>query len=289
MSPRVRRAVGVLLLGVVLAVACTFLGRWQWHRHVARDARIQVVQQNYDAAPVPLAAVLPAPSEHLTAGDEWRQVSVSGHYAEQATVLLRNRPVESTAGYHVLVPLVTEPDGAVLLVDRGFVPMGEDGSSDVDVPPPPAGRVTVTVRLRQDEPALGRPSPAGQVQAITVDEVLAAGGLTEDTDGAASLAYRAYGSLVGEDPAPADALVALPVPSTDPGSHLSYAFQWWTFALGSLVGFAWFARRELHEEDEGDGIGDDATSPDAPSPQVPRRRRASAEDEEDALLDAQHG
>ncbi|MFI2751830.1 SURF1 family protein [Cellulomonas sp. P22] len=299
MTPRVRRAVGLVLLGAVLAVTCTFLGRWQWHRHVARDARIQVVEQNYDAAPVPLTEVLPSPSTRLTAGDEWRQVSVSGRYEAQSTVLLRNRPVESTAGYHVLVPFVTDPDGAVLLVDRGFVPMGADGSSEVDVPTPPAGQVTVTVRLRQDEPALGRPSPAGQVQSITVDEVLAAGDVP--TDGATDAgAYRAYGSLVSEDPAPATALVALPVPSTDPGSHLSYAFQWWTFALGSFVGFAWFARRELHEEDEVDGPDDGAPDPDAPSAPAPRpstaprpspapRRRPSAEDEEDALLDAQQG
>jgi cytochrome oxidase assembly protein ShyY1 len=58
MKPRVRRAVSLLLLAVALSVTCTFLGRWQWNRHVARDAQIRLIEDNYSAAPVPLAALV---------------------------------------------------------------------------------------------------------------------------------------------------------------------------------------------------------------------------------------
>ena len=115
------------------------------------------------------------------------------------------------------------------------------------------------------------------MQAISVAQVLAAGG----TDGRPdpTPAFRAYGALVDEDPAPERPLGALPRPSTDPGSHLSYALQWWTFALGSLVGFSILARRELVAPAE-------PAPDDVPVP--PRRRRGpSAEDVEDALIDAQ--
>jgi cytochrome oxidase assembly protein ShyY1 len=272
-NPAARRAAGLLLLAVVVPVACVFLGRWQWHRHVDRSAAIAVVERNYAAEPVPLADLLPAPGAALDPDDVWRQATVTGRYAADAVVLLRNRPVDSQPGFHVLVPLRVA-DGSVLVVDRGWVAWDDDASGEVAVPAPPSGDVTVTVHLRADEPASARSAPAGQVQAIHVEQVLAAGGL----DGAAS--FGGYGAAVVEDPAAAVPLGRLPEPSTDPGSHLSYAFQWWTFAVGSLAAFTWMARRELLE-----GAGGPAEDAAVPA----RRRRTSDEETEDALIDSQLG
>jgi cytochrome oxidase assembly protein ShyY1 len=306
LSPHARRAVGLVLLAVVLATACTFLGRWQWNRHVARDAAIRLVEANYDSTPVALTDLLPRTDATLDPDDVWRQVTVEGRYDADATVLLRNRPVNSQPGFHVLVPLVlTSAEGSdpvVLIVDRGWVAWDADASGEVDVPAPPSGEVAVTVRMRRDEPASDRSAPAGQVQAIHVDQVLAAGGIDETVT-----SYAAYGAVVAEQPAAATALGRLPAPSTDPGSHLSYAFQWWTFALGALVGFTWMARRELRDgralAEAGAAVGDDPTGAartDAGNGGAPpaasaapatsaarRRRRPSDEETEDALIDAQ--
>ena len=146
---------------------------------------------------------------------------------------------------------------------------------------PPAGTVQITVRLRADEPASRRDAPARQVQAISVDQVLTAGGIDPATVGA----YSAYGALAAERPAPPRAIGALPKPSTDPGSHLSYAFQWWTFALGALIGFGRLGWLELHEQEPRTGR--------AARPGFPGRGRVSrgpsAEEEEDALIDSQLG
>jgi len=301
MSPAVRRAAGLLVVAVVLAVVCSLLGRWQWNRHVWRDGQIAIVEANYSASPVPLDSVLDGAGETITGDEEWHPVTAVGHYDDDATVLLRNRPVDGNAAYHVLVPFVVEDAsagtaaaatqaGTVLVVDRGWVPLGANGSDDVAAPPPPSGTVRLTARLRLDEPASARPAPAGQVHAISTEQVLAAGGL----DGADT--YATYGQMVDEDPAAAVALGALEPPSTDPGSHLSYAFQWWTFALGGLVAFSVAARRELR----GDGAptGSSSATAGAPGAPPPPRRTAPAvdrphrrggrdEDDEDALIDAQ--
>ena len=117
MSPAARRATGLVLLGVVVAVACTFLGRWQWNRHVWRDAAIAVVETNWSADPVPLDTVLPATDTPLTDDDVWRRVTVVGHYEPDATVLLRNRPVDGAPAYHVLVPFVVEDASAGTAAD----------------------------------------------------------------------------------------------------------------------------------------------------------------------------
>lgn len=310
MSPAARRAAVLVLVGVVLAVVCTFLGRWQWERHVWRDGAIAVVETNWSADPVPLDTVLPSPNAPLTDADVWQRVTVVGHYATDGTVLLRNRPVDGTPAYHVLVPFVVEDAsagtsadptqaGAVLVVDRGWVPPGQDGSVDVTPPAAPEGTITLTARLRHDEPASNRDAPPGQVQAISAEQVLAAGGVEGET-------YGAYVAMTAEDPAVDPVPGALAAPSTDPGSHLSYAFQWWTFALGGLVAFCLGARRELQDERAeldgpapppapvtADGVElwptrDTPRPRRAPSaPDVPRRRGGRDEDAEDALIDAQ--
>ncbi|GAA2728086.1 SURF1 family cytochrome oxidase biogenesis protein [Cellulomonas aerilata] len=284
----VKRAAGLVAAAVGLAVVCTALGLWQWHRHGTRSAAIAVVEANFGADPVPLADVLGSAGDPLPAAEEWRPVRVTGRYDAEAAVLLRNRPAGGQVGFHQLVPLVVasgDGSSAVLVVDRGWVP---DEASAADARTP-AGDVEVVVRLRPDEPASRRGAPAGQVQAIAVRQVLAAGGAGDLP------AYAAYGAMVSEDPAGTGRLGPLPQPSTDPGSHLSYALQWWTFALGSLVGFSVMARRELVDaDDEGipDGGPADGRPADEAAPQVPpkaprRRRMPSAEDEEDALIDAQ--
>ncbi|MEZ0449112.1 SURF1 family cytochrome oxidase biogenesis protein [Cellulomonas sp. ICMP 17802] len=312
MSPAARRAVGLVLLGVVVAVACTFLGRWQWNRHVWRDSAIAVVETNWSADPVPLQSVLPTTGTALTDADVWRRVTVAGHYEPDGTVLLRNRPVDGAPAYHVLVPFVVDDAsagtapaptqaGTVLVVDRGWVDPGEDASADVAAPAPPEGTVTLTARLRQDEPASSRTAPPGQVQAISAPQVLAAGGTPGDT-------YDAYVAMTAEDPAVSPVPGALPPPSTDPGSHLSYAFQWWTFALGGLVAFSLGARRELQDERALRTTEPVAPAPvqvspsgvelwptrDTPrprrapaAPDAPRRRGGRDEDAEDALIDSQ--
>ncbi|MBE9939106.1 SURF1 family protein, partial [Cellulosimicrobium cellulans] len=157
-QPRTPRQWATLAVGVLVLVAlCLVAGRWQWNRYVSRDAEIERIEANYTSDPVPVEDVLPAPGAELDEADLWRPVTLEGRYETDATVLLRNRPVGGSPGFHVLVPFVTNPtpsapDGLVVVVDRGFVPLGTDAVTPGDVPPPPAGDVEATVTLRGDEP-----------------------------------------------------------------------------------------------------------------------------------------
>ena len=189
-----------------------------------------------------------------------------GRYDADRSLLVRNRPQDGTYGYEVLVPLRTR-EGAVLLVDRGWVPNAESAATLPRVPPPPTEELTVTGWLRPSEPALGRTLPRGQLASIDLAE--AARQIGEPLLGAylvLEVERRADGTAP-ERPA------ALEPPDTGLGPHQAYAFQWWAAMVGAFA-LVWFGARREHLDglDERPGVGTAAAA---------RPRKVRVWDEED--------
>ncbi|KAB1864833.1 SURF1 family protein [Microbacterium algeriense] len=269
MSARFIRWTVYVLIAIGFAVACVFLSNWQFERNESRAAQIELVEQNYDADPAPLADFIGADGE-LDPADEWHPVLLRGEYQADEQVLVRNRPHGGTSAFEVLVPF-RDVDGRVFIVDRGWVPPG-DGDSPDAVPAPPSGEVEVIVRLRPGEqlPASGRGAPEGQVPTIHLPSI------AERVDG--DVITGAYGRMVSEDPAGASALGGFDSPTDDPGPHLSYAIQWILFALMGFIFIGYIIRTEIvkHRE-EVEGV---------PAPVAKRPRRDHDASVEDELLDA---
>ena len=285
--PRAGRWAIYIALAVVFAIACAFLSHWQFSRNEERSHQLALVAQNYDADPVPLAEAIPAGGE-LDPQDEWHPVTLTGQYLADDQLLARNRPHGGTSAFEVLVPFRLD-DGRVLLVDRGWVPPGDDQPEPDAVPAPPSGEATVVVRLRPGEalPSSGRSAPEGQVPTINLDLVAD----TISSDAGTALERSAYGVMVTEDPAPATAPAALEPPSDDPGPHLSYAIQWIMFALMGFIFIGYVIRTERKHrredaEDAGDEPGSDERKDAAPAVAASRRRRDRDAEDEDALIDA---
>ena len=254
-----------IAVAVVFAIACAFLANWQFTRNAQRSAQLALVEQNYDAPPVPLDELIPAGGE-LDPADEWRPVVLTGSYLADDQLLVRGRAHGGTAAYEVLVPFELE-DGRVLLVDRGWVPPGETQNEPDVVPAPPEGDVTVIVRLRPGEPLppSGRSAPEGQVP----DDPPADRRGGDRPGGGEALEQSAYGLMDSEDPAPRDAAQPLEAPSADPGPHLSYAIQWILFAIMGFVFIGYIIRTERahrREEAEDAALGEDAASRRDPAP-----------------------
>jgi cytochrome oxidase assembly protein ShyY1 len=229
-----RRWAGYLALTVVFAILCVCLGTWQLARRAEARAEIDRVETNWDSQPVPIDDVLPE-LDSFDADDKWVPVELTGHYLVEDQLLARNRPLGGTTGFEVLVPFELA-DGTVFIVDRGWVPIGNEQDAPDAVAPPPSGEVTVVARLKGGEPTvLGRSAPEGQVATINLPEI------AELLD--APTYTGAYGLLVSEDP-PVDRPIAATKPEPDEGPHLSYAFQWFVFALLGFVGLAFALRQE---------------------------------------------
>lgn len=257
-----------VLVAIAFAIGCAFLSHWQFDRNEDRARQIALVEQNYDAEPVPVASLI-GDGDTLDPDDEWHPVLLHGEYLADEQVLVRNRPHGGTSAFEVLVPF-RDDSGVVLLVDRGWVPPG-DGDSPNAVPAPPSGESTVLVRLRPGEPLppSGRGAPEGQVPTIHLPSIAS----VVDSD----LATGAYGQLISEDPTPAEALGGFGSPTDDPGPHLSYAIQWILFAIMGFAFIGYVIRTEITKAKEDAGE----------RPVRVTRRRDRDADDEDALLDAQ--
>ncbi len=277
---------GYLLLAAIFATACVFLGRWQMDRRAETLAEINRVVSNYSATPIPFAAARDQFSQ-LDPAKEWTQVQVQGTYDTNGQRIVRNRPLNGQPGYEVVVPFKLAT-GETVIIDRGWLPIGNNNPGSPDsVPAPPSGEVTAVVRLKHPEPELNRGAPAGQLASIDLPTY------------AAQLGYPvltgAYGQLASETPAAAEMPVAFPKPSTEEGTHLSYSLQWFAFGVLMFVGFAYAARQQARnaaidaEEDEAEAAGTIHAAVPSRRRTAPARKRkkATAEEEEDALLDAQ--
>lgn len=285
---------GYLLLAAVFATACVFLGRWQMDRRAETLAEINRVVTNYSATPVAFTDV----RDQFTSLDparEWTQVELTGTYDVAGQRIVRNRPLNGQPGYEVVVPLRLAT-GETVVVDRGWLPIGNNNPGSPDsVPAPPSGEVTAVVRLKHPEPELQRGAPAGQLASIDLNAYKA------QLD--YPLLTGAYGQLATETPASAEMPFPFPKPATEEGTHLSYSLQWFAFGVLMFVGFGYAARQQARnaaidaEEDaaaDADGPVDSGSPVHSAAaaarrrpPAARKRKHPTAEEAEDALLDAQ--
>lgn len=271
-----RRWLGYLAFAIVFAIACGFLSNWQLARSKEAAAANALISQNFYSHPVPLSEELPSLTAY-SPDQEWTRVTVTGTYVKDEELLARNRPFNGSPGFEVLTPLRTA-DGALFIVDRGWVPTGNNTDAPDQVPPAPSGTVTVVARLKASEPAIqGRTGVGRQVGTIQLSVV-------KQKLGGADVYTGAYGLLESQKPSPASAptpTVTDP-PTQDEGLHWSYMIQWIIFALIGFFGLGYALRTEYRKRNEHD------PAEQARAAERARRRAAkrSDADVEDELLDA---
>jgi len=117
------------IVTLLLLVLMTWLGIWQLERAVWKQSLVDAHEGRARLSPValrPLAEI----------GDEaqHRRVFARGYYDMEHQLLLDNKTYQGHAGYHVLTSLHLEDSDAVVLVNRGWVPMGSSRAALPDIP-----------------------------------------------------------------------------------------------------------------------------------------------------------
>jgi cytochrome oxidase assembly protein ShyY1 len=244
------RWLALLVVMLLAASVMAKLGEWQLER--AREhgeSAEQAAQAQQSSASVPIGEVLRA-SETFQREDINVKVSATGHWSGADQLLVPGRELEGKTGLWVLTPLITN-DGTTVPVVRGWVATAEDERA---AEPDSATEVTVTGLVQPAEPPATRAPgetaglPEGQIDRVAVAQLAALWPQPMTT-----------GFVVMDTQTPATGLAPTPVPppvsdgKLDWG-NLSYAIQWWAFALIALL--FWFRlvrddhRGLLRREDE---------------------------------------
>lgn len=234
------RRIATHVLVAVLVAAFVALGLWQ----LARRSESSRATAERAAA---LAAPPVGPTDLADADLAYRHFEGVGVYDVGNELLLRNRTRGFTNGNHVLTPLIFDDaddnsPGLALIVDRGWVPLEMEDVPVADAAPPD-GPVAVSGLLMPAE----RPRGIGPRDP-------ASGPLTKvfrvDTDRIAVHAgypvANVYLVLYEQDPAQGGDLPdAGDLHSVQVGGppHLSYAIQWFSFAIITSVGYVVLLRR----------------------------------------------
>jgi surfeit locus 1 family protein len=262
-----------LLVLAVVAVLVT-LGQWQWQRLEERRDQNARLEERLAAPPVDV----PQLARQGTVDDaalEYRRVTLTGTYLPDEELLLEGRELRGQSGRDSFVPLELD-GGTLVLVRRGWVPR-ELGPPPLEDAAPPSGVVTVEGYLERSVPQPGfgpRNPPEGELAVIQVPDV---DRIAQQLPGTT---FPMIVRLTAQDPPPVasaavaerglEALPAIhPQEPFDEGSHLSYALQWFSFALLALIAYVAYWFKRLRGDDDRPAAPPSATSGAGDAPPAP--------------------
>jgi cytochrome oxidase assembly protein ShyY1 len=227
-----RWAIATLVVVTVCAVFAS-LGQWQLRRHAELQVENTVNAARLMSEPIELPVLLDAAGADLDSL-EYRPVEVTGSYRPADELLVRSQTANERPGFHVVTPLDTEV--GTVLVNRGWVPLAVE-TPPVDAVPPPEGTITIDglVRLSQVRPSIGPVEPEGELSVIARIDL---DRLAAQFDDLAPVWVQATSPSNDTLPIRLD-----PPPVNEPGPHLPYAVQWFSFAIITAGGFALLVRR----------------------------------------------
>jgi surfeit locus 1 family protein len=212
LTARLRVFVAVAAIAAAVFIR---LGVWQLHRRDERRARNAIVRARLDSAPVDVRAL---PRD--TALTRFRRVRVAGTPDYGHELIAPARTHRGSPGVNVLTPVRLPGTDTAVLVNRGWVYSPDAATIDA-------------ARWREADSVF-----LGYVDALP---------RTRGTLPYPSAPFQVV--VMGDTDVVANRPIRLGLPALDDGPHLSYAIQWFGFALVALGGSAVVVRRARGSED----------------------------------------
>ncbi len=230
-----------VLLTAALLATFVALGWWQLGRAREKQAMVESFQRGTQSS-VELKGDVTV--DELP---RYQHVRAEGHYEPAHQVLIDNMPSQAgLPGFRVLTPFRREGSERLLLVDRGWVPLG---ATRQDLPLVFVSPDFRTVAGRLDTlPAPGvRVGDAGVAGDTGWPRVL---NFPRQQDLEQALGAEVEARIVLLDPAAPDGYERAwrPAMQFGPERHLGYAVQWFAFAIVALIIFIALSLRRLPGE-----------------------------------------
>jgi surfeit locus 1 family protein len=231
-----RSRLAFLAFALLAGLICARLGFWQLSRlreRRASNARILASRE------LPLIDLDHGAPDSVAIN---RLVRASGSYDFNTEFVIRRQSMEGVPAVRVVTPLRPASGDTAVLVIRGIVPSPDANSVELD--------------------SLREPGPQrieGVALSITTEP---GGGEPLETNGRTTWGRLDLGAIRKALPYPVRGLAILQRPDSllpafprriepaplDDGTHLSYAVQWFGFALTALIGGVVVARRSASSE-----------------------------------------
>jgi surfeit locus 1 family protein len=207
---------------LVIAAVCARLGIWQVNRLEQRRSANAAALAARSAPPLVLQG-----GSQATVTMANRRVEATGHYDRGHDIVLRGRQYRGVPGVEIVSPLLLEGGRTAVLVNRGFVPSPDAVSIDPDTLWD-AGEVTVQgIALAIDSTGGARLQRGRETSWARLDR----------TALRTALPYPIHPVYIRQSPDTTRRRFPRPLdpPPLDDGPHLSYAIQWFSFAVLALV------------------------------------------------------
>ncbi|MBI1423598.1 MAG: hypothetical protein GC149_09050 [Gammaproteobacteria bacterium] len=226
------------LLVVVLFPLLLRLGFWQLAR--ADQKRVILANQHakMDLPPLPIV-------QRVGANDdlEYRHLQVSGTFLDKYQIFIDNKVSQGQAGYDVVTPLRIKQTNQVVLVDRGWVPLGNSRAElpHIDTPDQEVTLTGIADYHTKDVVSFGAANRSNQgwpavVRWVDIQEIQAETKLDLAPFMLLLDPKERYGFVRNWQ------FVNMP-----PAKHVSYAVQWFTMALVLLVIYIVVNTKRIHE------------------------------------------
>ena len=204
------------------------MGVWQIERGQAKSKILSAYEKAGDDLP-----------NKLSSGSfKWQRVVTKGYFDANNQVLLDNVINKGIAGYKVLTPLISEDTKKLLLVDRGWLPAGNDRGK---LPKLDISKDEVKIFGTLESPELGfvlsenlitNSSPkVSQTKNIEVLQT--------------AFNQELFPFILVAEPTLKDSLEYIKITPTNmtPAKHYGYAIQWFTMFLAICFMYLWIGSK----------------------------------------------
>jgi surfeit locus 1 family protein len=204
------------------------LGVWQIERGQAKSKILSAYEKAGDELP-----------NKLSSGSfKWQRVVTKGYFDANNQVLLDNVINKGIAGYKVLTPLISEDTKKLLLVDRGWLPAGNDRGK---LPKLDVSKDEVKIFGTLESPELGFvlsenliTDSSPKVSQTKNIEVLQT-----------AFNQELFPFILVAEPTLKDSLEYIKITPTNmtPAKHYGYAIQWFTMFLAICFMYLWIGSK----------------------------------------------
>ncbi len=218
-----RPALWSTVVTILAIILFSKLGFWQLSRAEEKEARFTLLEHYAQQPPVTIPESLTKLDDYL-----YRRMEVRGYFEAEHTIFLDNKTYQGAVGYHVLTPLRQTNNTTYVLVNRGWVPGGNDRSllPDIYTPDGLVYLTGVVVSPSIKTLSLSDKQFTGKVwQSFSLDSYQ---NLTK-------LTFHPF-LLLQQNETEGDGLVRQwEKPDSGSSKNIGYAFQWFSLAVMTLI------------------------------------------------------